>query len=345
MLSMGSESPVTPFKWFLEHQRQLVQGRGSSAYEYEEKAVAVRKRYEQEKREYNDTLDLEDEILTDQEALNECECGNGANDIRVETERLRCEQKWTRYRRDHPKFNKGHHASEEGVDSRSFNRFNDLPVEIKNQIYQHVLCDSKVGGEIRQWQVHYESKGNPFELRFTDLQPLDTRILVASREIYNSALHQLYSVKTFVVDISDFTATPLFVRDATNFSSPRPTSRIRRWHIRLFYGQLTDKALIMPQIIALRDALKQCANLEEIRFTWMCSPVWRPASSDMIHSFDSMLKLFAVVHGVGKVIFTKKLSKRERERMNKWLDGCRDIELASQEAREVVKAAMESPRT
>ena len=318
---------------------------GYSTQEYEEDAATIRKRYEQEKREYNDTLDLEDDILTDQEAMDECECGNGADEIEMETERLRCEQNWTRYRRDHVKFNQGHHASEQGVDSCSFNRFKELPIEIKNQIFRYVLCGSHTRREIRQWQLYYESRKIPFELRFTDLQPLDTRILVASREIYNSALQELYSVNTFVVDISKANATPLFVRDATSNLSPRPTSKIRRWHIRLSYKKTTDEDLIMPQIIAVRDAMKQCACLEEIRFTWIWSSGDWTAPLDLIHSYDSMLKLFVDVRGVGKVIFTEDFFEEELKRMNKWLDGWGDLQMASQDVREVVKASMERPQT
>ena len=343
MVAMGPKAPPTPIRLFYKHERLKAYGKGYSAREYEEKAAAVRERYEQEKRKYNDTLSLEEDIVTDQEALDECECGNGANDIQVETERLRCEQNWTRYRRDHPKFNQRHQASEHGVDSRCFNRFKDLPMEIKHQIYRHVLCGSRTGHEIRQWQLHYESRGNPFELRFTDLQPLDTRILAASREIYNSALHELYSVNTFIVDISKANATPLFVRHATGIRSPRPTSRIRRWHIRLFYADTRHENSIISQMVAVRDAMKQCVYLEEIRFTWTCgSNSW----SELFHSYDSMLRKFADVRGVGKVIFTEELSKKELERIDKWLDGWGGVpRLASHDVREAVKASMESPRT
>ncbi|CAF9929997.1 MAG: hypothetical protein HETSPECPRED_007510 [Heterodermia speciosa] len=344
MVAVELKSPAPPIRWFYNYERQKAHGKGYSAREYEEKAAAVRERYEQMKRKYNDILGLEEDIVTDQEALDECECGNGANDIQVETERLRCEQNWARYRRDHPKFNQRHQASEHGVDSRCFNRFKDLPMEIKHQIYRHVLCGSQTGHEIRQWQLHYESRLNPFELRFTDLQPLDTRILAASREIYHSALHELYSGNTFIVDISKENATPLFVRDATGVLSPRPTSRIRRWHIRLSYADIADEDLIIPQMVAVRDAMKQCVYLEEIRFTWTCSSNGCPKK--LFQSYDSMLRKFADVRGVGKVIFTEELSKKELGRIDKWLDGWGSVpQLASQDVREAVKASMESPRT
>ena len=155
MVDMEPKSPASPIEWFYHHERLRIRGKEASPRESEEKAAALRKRYEQDKKEYYDTLDWENAILTDQEAIDECECGNGANDIQAETERLRCEQNWTRYRRDHPKFNQGHHAPEKRVGSRSFNRFKDLPLEIKNQVYRHVLCGSPARREIRQWQLHY----------------------------------------------------------------------------------------------------------------------------------------------------------------------------------------------
>ena len=101
----------------------------------------------------------------------------------------------------------------------------------------------------------------------------------------------------------------------------------------------------MPQMVAVRDALKQCACIEEIRFTWMGSSLDWTVPPDLIHSYDSMLKMFVGVRGVGKVIFTEGFSEEELRRMNKWLDEWGDPQLASQDVREVVKASMESPRT
>ena len=104
---------------------------------YREKAAAVRESSEQEQMVYDESLNLEDDILTDQEDPDGC--GSGTTVVGVERERLRCEQNWARYRRDHPKFTQKHQASEVVNSRNSFHRFHDLPPEIKAQICRYVL--------------------------------------------------------------------------------------------------------------------------------------------------------------------------------------------------------------
>ena len=97
-------------------------------------------------------------------------------------------------------------------------------------------------------------------------------------------------------------------------------------------------------MVAVRDAMKRCTHLEEIRFTWIHVGIWIP-TPDLIGLYDSMLKIFGDVRGVGKVIFTEELSVKEQPRMEKWLDPWGVVQLASQDIRDFVKASMESPRT
>lgn len=58
---------------------------------WQEKAAMDRKRFEQEKRDYNNTIQLDEDIHIDNEAIADCECGNGVEDILNSTRRKRCD--------------------------------------------------------------------------------------------------------------------------------------------------------------------------------------------------------------------------------------------------------------
>ncbi|KAI4178877.1 MAG: hypothetical protein L6R41_008169, partial [Letrouitia leprolyta] len=236
---------------------------------WNKQAAADRKRFQQEKRAYNDNLRLDEEILTDKEAEDECECGNGFDDIRVALQRRRCEQRWSRYRRDHPRFNATVKATDQAVGPGTFHRFLDLPVEIRDQIYAHLFDGAGNGGGLRQWQLEYETTGPDPELRFTHLHPLDTRILATCHQIYAESLDALYSNTCFVVDIARSSIPPLFIQHPTGIVAPRPTAKIRRWHVQLTLTNLRHLDMIRPQVVALRDVMKQCDRLDEVRFTWL----------------------------------------------------------------------------
>ncbi|KAI4132826.1 MAG: hypothetical protein LQ338_000530 [Usnochroma carphineum] len=302
---------------------------------WETRAVADRARFEQEKRDYNNTIDLEEEINSDNEAMDDFECGNGVQGKRLATLKRRCEQQWARYRRDHPKFNQSYKAPEQAVGPGYLKRFMELPVEIRNQIYAYTLPSYRDGRALRQWQLTYEIDDidDDDQLRFTDLQPLDTRILAVSREVYAGALDMLYSTNCFTVDIAMASALPLFIQDATGLSPPRPTSRIRRWHIRLTSADVRQLNITWPQLFAVRNVMKQCVHLDEVRFTWLSGPHLHYSGKvcRWIRKYDGMLKLFEDVRGVGNVVFTDTFSEAEP---------C----LASEKVRKAVKASMESPR-
>ncbi|KAL8898590.1 MAG: hypothetical protein Q9207_006623 [Kuettlingeria erythrocarpa] len=307
-----------------------------------EESAADRRRFEQEKREYNAHLQLEEEILTDQEELAQCECGNAADDLMVATRRWRSEQQWSRYRRDHYKFNESVKAPDQAVGPGHFYHFEHLPTEIRSQVYVHLLSGPYgTSHALRQWQLRFECQEDDNELRFTDMQPLDTRILVANREIYNSALAVLYSTNIFIVDVSRASVLPLFVQDPTGLSAPRPTSRIRRWHIRLTFAGVVHRNTIMRQLKSVRDVIKQCVRLDEVRFTWISVPPYWTEVPDLVREYDAMLRLFQDIRGVGQVSYTKDFS--ETGERNDWLDGWDNLHLASKEVREAVKASMESP--
>ncbi|KAL8646777.1 MAG: hypothetical protein Q9210_005937 [Variospora velana] len=305
---------------------------------WEAKAAIDRERFEQQKRAYNATLQLEEDILTDQEAIDDCDCGNGENDIRAATQGQRCEQQWVRYRQDHRKFNERYKAPEQAVGPGQFHRFMHLPIEIQDQIYTHIFRSSQDTSELRQWQLEFEAKRCSPELRFTHTQPLDTRLLAVSREVYSAAVITLYSTNRFVVDVSRASVLPLFIRDPTGVSSPRPTSRIKRWHVRLMYIDRVDTKVIQRQLVAVRNAMKQCTSLDEVRFTWITVPSYWNELPRLMKLYEAMLNLFQDIRGVKKVIFTEPTESIEKGR---WLDEWGDINLISEEARNAVKASME----
>lgn len=310
---------------------------------WDEQAAADRKRFEQEKRAYNDTLRLDEEIVTDEEAEEECECGNGWNDTRVALQRRRCEQQWSRYRRDHPRFNMTVKAMDHAIGPGSFHRFTDLPAEVRDQIYAFLFQSASRSNGLRQWQLEFETQGPDPELRFTQLQPLDTRILVSNRQIYGESLDVLYSTSCFVVDIARASTLPLFIQDPTGTAAPRPTAKIRRWHIQIKFNNSKHKDMLLPQLVAVRDVMKQCLCLDEVRFTWLAVPdYWRKEIQDLVCGYDGMLELFKDLHGVGEVLYTEKFSEDEPFREYDWLDASHNIHLASEDVRKAVKASMEA---
>ncbi|KAL9011227.1 MAG: hypothetical protein Q9173_003911 [Seirophora scorigena] len=340
--------PITALRLFHKHRpghdwpasRRAFDALPAEDQEYwEEKAALDRERFERQKREYNAAIPLEEDILTDQEAIDECECGNAVDDIRSETQKKRCEQQWARYRQDHSSFKQGYQAPAQAIGPGQFHRFMDLPKEIQDQIYARLFESSPPTRELRQWQLGFEATDCGAELRFIHTQPADTRILAVSREVYYAALGNLYSTNYFVVDVSRASTLPLFVRDPTHLSPPRPTSRIKRWHIRLIYTDRLDTQTINRQLIAVRDTMKQCTRLDEVRFTWITVPAYWGELSVLTREYETLLRLFQEVRGVRKVIFTEASESLENK---VWHDGWGDIHLANKEARESVKASMES---
>ncbi|KAL8669612.1 MAG: hypothetical protein Q9168_005808, partial [Polycauliona sp. 1 TL-2023] len=232
--------PSAPCNW-QEAQRTFWELPDEKRRVWERKAEDEQRRFETEKREYNGQLELEEEILTDEEKEGDMECGNGVAQIRSDLQRRRCEQRWARYRRDyhHPQLGQ---SPTPVPPYTTFPHFLELPPEIRLQIYTHLFSPSTTSTDLRHWQLPYETTfDNTPELHFTYLHPLDTRILAASPLIHTEALHALYSTRTFVVDISRASTPPLFLSQSTGSLPPRPTQKIRRWHIRITFTDLIHK--------------------------------------------------------------------------------------------------------
>ncbi|KAL8788541.1 MAG: hypothetical protein Q9213_001614 [Squamulea squamosa] len=311
---------------------------------WEEKALADRTRYEREKMDYNDNLQLDEEILTDKEVENGMECENDHAYLRRAMQRRRCEQNWARYRRDHKKFKSLETVSRGNAVPTSFHRFRDLPPEIRIQIYNHVFNVWRTTKCLRHWQLVYESEDRDFDVRLTNL-PLDTRILTVNREIYAEALEVLYSSRCFTVDIHRTSVPPLFVQKATGSLPPRPTSKIRRWHVRLIFSHISHKDSITPQLELVRDVIKDCICLEEVRFSWFSVPHGWIRLPKLTRAYNGMLSMFKDVRGVKNVVFTESFDDDEREDMHLLLGGRGNIHLASHNVRQEVKASMESLKT
>ncbi|KAL8754012.1 MAG: hypothetical protein Q9199_004642 [Rusavskia elegans] len=310
-------------------------------WSWEAEATADRDRFEREKMEYNDNLALDDEILTDKEAEDKMECGNGVADIRQALQRRRCEQQWARYRRDHWAFSTD---SRKDVGPAEFHRFRDLPTEIRVQIYTNLFDGQRCTKALRQWQLEYESADIDPNLRFTHLQPLDTRILAASRQNYAEALEVLYSSRCFTVDVARASVAPLFVRKPTGVVAPRPTAKIRRWHIRLTFTDVLHKEFIFPQLNLVHDVMKHCVSIDEVRFSWISVPDYWSEVPGLRREYDCMLLLFRDIKNVKKVVFTEAFDGDERKYMSSLLGGWDNMHLASENVRREVKTSMESPK-
>ncbi|KAI4230762.1 MAG: hypothetical protein LQ349_006052 [Xanthoria aureola] len=311
---------------------------------WDAKADADRARFEREKMEYNDNLALDDELLTDKEEEGRMECGNAVAEVRQALQRRRCEQQWARYRRDHWAFST---HSRRDVGPAAFHRFRDLPTEIRIQIYTHLFGARGRLEVLKQWQLEYESADTDPDLRFTHLQPLDTRILAASRQIHAEALDVLYSTRCFTVDVARASAPPLFIRKPTGVVPPRPTSKIKRWHIRLTFTDVLHKEFIIPQLHLVHDAMKDCIALDEVRFSWISVPDYWSEVLGLRREYDDMLSLFKDIKDVKKVVFTEGFDGDPSD-VKKYqpalLCGWDNMHLASENVRREVKTSMESPR-
>ncbi|KAL8734805.1 MAG: hypothetical protein Q9181_003029 [Wetmoreana brouardii] len=308
---------------------------------WEQKFIEDRERYKREKEEYNEALRLEDDILTDKEAEDDCDCGNAVSDIRMELQRRRCEQTWTRYRRDHRKFNQTCKFPAEAVGPGSFHQFAHLPAEIRNRIYYFVFNGADNATELREWQLEFEASKVEPEHQFTHLQPVDTRILAVNRQVHLEALDVLYSAKCFVVDINKSSVLPAFVQCSTGNHAPRPTSKIRRWHISLTFTHIAQD--FGNALRDLCNVMKGCGRLDEVRFTWITVPPYWNEIADLVKAYGQMLQIFEELRGVRKVIFTEQFPGSETARQTKLLPGFSSIHLASEEVRHAVKTCMESP--
>lgn len=305
------------------------------------KAFDEMKRYEKEKEEYNQSLDLDEDILTDHESEAQHECGNGYMEEREGLQRLRCEQLWSRYRRDHERFNNTIRCPSNMTGPGCFHRFGELPAEIRDRIYEFVLqiSSSKMG--LRQWQLIYESNNYHLgsHLIYTNLLPLDTRILAANQQVYSEALNILYASNSFVVDVTRGSILPNFVARATGLEAPHPTSRIRRWHIRLIFTNVDDKPVISSQLDEIRKVMSHCLVLEEVRFSWITVPHYWSELPQLVQEYDAMLESFCTIHGVGQVVFTETFTGNETKDLP-W-HGFDNLELGSDMKRVSVKARME----
>lgn len=299
------------------------------------------KRYEREKEEYNRSLDLDEDILTDHESEAQHECGNGYMEEREGLQRLRCEQLWSRYRRDHERFNNTVRCLSNSTGPGCFHRFGELPVEIRDRIYEFVLQISRHKTGLRQWQLIYESNNYDFSSRsiYTNLLPLDTRILAANRQIYLEALDILYASNSFVVDVTRGSVLPNFIARATGLEAPYPASRIRRWHIRLIFTNVNDKPIISSQLDEIRKVMGHCLVLKEVRFSWITVPYYWSELPQLVQEYDAMLESFCTICGVDQVVFTEKLTGNETKDLP-W-DSFDNLELGSAEKRASVKARME----
>ncbi|KAL9576073.1 MAG: hypothetical protein Q9212_007409 [Teloschistes hypoglaucus] len=311
--------------------------------EWEEKARLDCQRYEKEKTEYNGILRLDDEILTDEEAEKDCECETDLMDMRRERQRRRCEQTWVRYRRGHPAFNKSVMPSAESVGPGNFPRFLELPQEIRDRIYRHYFNDRGICRELRQWQLEYECYKVDRDVVFIDLKPLDTRILAINHQAHAEALDFLYSYRKhcFVVNMSEASILPSFVRHSTGIEAPRPTSRIKQWHIYISFTDLRQVKRMTAQLQQLRNVMEQCNNIERVKFTWVTVPRHWHEVQGLEEPYGEMLEVFKSLRGVGRVEFTEHLENRKDGR---FVRGWDNVRLADSRVNNAVREAMTSPR-
>ena len=296
-------------------------------------------RYNKEKLEYNQALDLDEEIETDFEEQGDFRIGEKRGEaiapINDCLDERRCEQAWQRYRTNHPAWNRAN-APKDGLGPGSFHRFLELPFELRALVYEYALPNAR---QIRQWQLFYETGASD---GLVDMRPLDTRFLAVNRQLHHEALRAMYLSNTFVVDIDGSNDVPLFIEKTTGTLAPRPTAYIKRWHLIIIFTDPRKEPSITHQLRKVHDIMRQCYSLDSVRFTCVATFPFADGSPLPLPHIESMLRMFEDVRPVKEVVFTNNIQgqvgrfNRRFRTDDKRFEICR----ASKNVRRTIEASM-----
>ena len=289
----------------------------------ENEYLAASAQYDKEKIEYNQSLDLDEEIETDFEEEGDFPMdhkrGLAIAKVNDCLEERRCEQAWQRYRTDHHTFAQ---SPRDGTSPRTFHRFLDLPLELRNLVYTFALPQAH--HEVRQWQFIYEIGAID---GFAGLRPLDTRLLAVNRQLCFEGLRTLYSSNTFVVDIDGCPdSMPLFIRKSLGSLDSSPTIYIRRWHLIIVFTHPAQKCRVLSQLQKVHDVMRQFKVLESVRFSWITISKTHDGYQQLQREYESMLS----------IIYLKISARSEKSHSRTIagkLEGCDILEGSSQSLR------------
>jgi hypothetical protein len=177
-----------------------------------------------------------------------------------------------------------------GIDEQRTSPFFRLPAELRNQIYNELLCSGTCN--LKELAAHPQQPTTP--------PPVYPAILSTCRRIYDEAADMLYTTHVFHAHHSLLTALPHLTPDGRPVLYPTVLSKIRRWH-------LTMRLDIDPRFTAAQAA-RAFSGAE-----YLDIKVWQSM-------FDgcnaAVLKLFLGIRGV-KVV---RVSGSVNDELARWLE-------------------------
>ena len=302
---------------------------------YKKKAEADCERYWEELAKYDVALDLDESwppSLVDGEGSPLTDPYD-SNDEERRARRefitdVRNEQRWCRYRADHPAYNKLV-APTHPIDVTEPFPFFRLPTELRVNVYEHLLtCPTSINVD-GDW-------------------PFDTRLLTVSHRVYAEALRAFYASNCFHVKIGsnlDYNFEERMITESSGTEPPFPTALIRRWRIEVFCNPEREQTTIhrlREQLETLSTILKCCKKIDEITFRSIrqARPNYSgPRDSNVDSMFDPLWDVLNTVRGIGNAVFTDPREEFRRLHLSQHTD------LGSPEKRSELKALMESSLT
>lgn len=198
-------------------------------------------------------------------------------------------QCWARYRKDYIK------PSQAVVVEGHFLNFFKLPVEIRHKIFCLLLRTGKALEQMPEDQS-YENY---------DKTPFDTRLFAVNRQFLAEGPPAFYGQNTFLINVYENQALPLWIRNASPHHS---MDGVRRVHIWIFFVTKESSADMGPRLRSIFTVLASL-KLAFLRITPVCQNSWYNVELDKV--FDEMLAPAEMIQGVNEVIFTNRDSMRE----------------------------------
>ena len=212
-------------------------------------------------------------------------------------------QNWNRYRFDHPRACGGAVTPVPGTPFP----FMKLPVELRREIYVHVLhrrlravCQLRPDGSA-------DVVGGP----------IDVRIFAVSRTVFAEAVRVFYETNTFALTPRDRryrTHIPLFVSQSTRDQVPRPTDSIKSMQVDLGmeyaesppYVQVDGGQEHWEQVC---DFLKDCKNLRKIEIAVWCKDyIYDSAGPGVDQKIDKLFEMFREIRSADEAVYSETTS-------------------------------------
>ena len=206
-------------------------------------------------------------------------------------------QSWKMYRSDHPWACGGPKTP---VPETPF-RIMDLPIELRREIFSHVLSRSRP-------VLQFPPEGSADGVQ----GPVDVRLFAVSRQVFAEAIEVFYEVNTFGISTMPYIYyydIPLFVRQSTGNEAPKPTDSIRRVHVSFKTETYYYHALHIEGFLFLWkrfcDFLRTCRSLQKIQVT-VKGGLERYMATDLAICplYNKLVKILITIRSTDEAVFS-----------------------------------------